>query len=177
MRDLDEDALSETSDSTVFQYLTFHSNDETFAVSINDVKEIVDFRNNITEIPLMPGFIRGVMNLRGEVLLVIDLAERLSIGQTQQGKRNCIIVIEIDMNGEKKDLGVLVSSVSEVIEVNSHLVGSSPDFGTSIKAEFVSGVTELNGVFTLILNIEKVLSAEDIEALIEAAHAIEEQSE
>ena len=146
------------------QYLTFMLSGEMYAVGILNVKEIIEY-GQLTEIPMMPAFIRGVINLRGSVVPVIDLAARFGGQQTEVSRRTCIVIIEIGGDEERHDIGVVVDAVSEVLEVSSADIEPAPSFGAKIRADFIDGMGKIGGKFVIILSIQRVLSVEEIAQL------------
>ncbi|CAB1369430.1 chemotaxis protein CheW [Denitratisoma oestradiolicum] len=147
--------------SEIQQYLTFLLGGEMYAVGILNVKEIIEY-GQITEIPMMPAFIRGVINLRGSVVPVIDLSARFGGLRTEISRRTCIVIIELTDNNERHDIGVVVDAVSEVLEVPSADIEPPPAFGANIRADFIDGMGRIDGKFVIILNIQRVLSVEEI---------------
>ena len=152
----------------IAQYLTFQLSGEMYAVGILNVKEIIEY-GQLTEIPMMPAFIRGVINLRGSVVPVIDLSARFGGHQTEASRRTCIVIIEIgsseEGDNERHDIGIVVDAVSEVLEVSSADIEPAPSFGAKIRADFIEGMGKIAGKFVIILNIQKVLSVDEIAAL------------
>jgi len=149
----------------VQQYLTFLLSGEMYAVGILNVKEIIEY-GQLTEIPMMPAFIRGVINLRGSVVPVIDLAARFGGQQTAISRRTCIVIIEMPgENNDRHDIGVVVDAVSEVLEVASADIEPPPAFGAKIRADFIQGMAKIADKFVIILNIQRVLSIEEIAQL------------
>ncbi|MQY51762.1 chemotaxis protein CheW [Rhodocyclus tenuis] len=146
------------------QYLTFSLAGEMFAVAILNVKEIIEF-GNLTEIPMTPPFIRGVINLRGAVVPVIDLASRFGGKPASVARRTCIVIVELEEDDVKHDIGVMVDAVSEVLEVARSDIEPPPAFGARIRADFISGMGKINGKFVIILNVAKALSASEIAQL------------
>lgn len=146
------------------QYLTFLLGGEMFAVGILNVKEIIEY-GNLTEIPMMPPFIRGVINLRGSVVPVIDLSARFGHAQSQVGKRTCIVIVEVTENDLRHDIGIMVDAVSEVLEIPGSEIEPPPSFGARIRADFIFGMGKVGGKFVIILSINKVLSVEEIAQL------------
>ena len=150
------------------QYLTFQLGGEMFAVGILNVKEIIEY-GKLTEVPMMPAFIRGVINLRGAVVPVIDLAVRFGGAQSQIGKRTCIVIVEVAEGDSRHDIGILVDAVSEVIEIAAGDIEPPPSFGARIRADFIDGMGKVAGKFVIILNISKVLSVDEIAMLAQVA--------
>jgi purine-binding chemotaxis protein CheW len=148
----------------VRQYLTFSLGGEMFAVGILNVKEIIEY-GHLTEIPMMPAFIRGVINLRGAVVPVIDLAARFGGQPTEVGRRSCVIIIEIADGDITQDLGVLVDSVSAVLDIPDSEIEPPPAFGARIRTDFIEGMGKIAGKFVIILNVQRVLSVEEMTIL------------
>lgn len=146
------------------QYLTFMLHGEMYAVGILNVKEIIEY-GQLTEIPMMPTFIRGVINLRGSVVPVIDLAARFGGSHSTAQRRTCIVIAEVRQEGEKHDLGIMVDAVSEVIEIHGADIEPPPSFGARIRADFIAGMGKVAGKFVILLDIQKVLSVDEISAL------------
>ncbi len=155
-------------DSAPQQYLTFTLGGEMFAVAILNVKEIIEY-GTVTEIPMMPGFIRGVINLRGAVVPVIDLSCRFGGKATEVARRTCIVIIELNENGSKQDIGVMVDAVSEVLEIAQSEIEPPPTFGAKIRTDFISGMGKVNGKFVILLDVARVLSVEEIAMLTQVA--------
>ena len=151
-------------ESSPAQYLTFLLGGEMFAVGILNIKEIIEY-GAVTEIPMVPPFIRGVINLRGAVVPVIDLASRFGGKRSEISRRTCIVIIELAENDERQDIGVVVDAVSEVLEIPATEIEPPPSFGARIRADFIFGMGKVAGKFVIILNINKVLSVEEIAPL------------
>ena len=151
-------------DETPSQYLTFTLGGEMFAVGILNVKEIIEY-GNLTEIPMMPAFIRGVINLRGSVVPVIDLAARFGGNPSELGRRTCIVIVEVADGELQHDIGIMVDAVSEVLDIPGSEIEPPPSFGAKIRADFIFGMGKVAGKFVIILNINKVLSVEEIAAI------------
>ena len=150
------------------QYLTFRLGEEMFAVAILHVKEIIEY-GNVTEIPMMPVFIRGVINLRGAVVPVIDLSSRFGRKATEVARLTCIVIIELVEGDSKHDVGVVVDAVSEVLEITGADIKPAPAFGARIRTDFISGIGKVNDKFVIILSVAKVLSIEEIAVLTQLA--------
>ncbi len=150
------------------QYLTFLLGGEMFAVAILNVKEIIEY-GHLTEIPMMPPFIRGVINLRGSVVPVIDLAARFGGAESQVGKRSCIVILEVNEGDFRHDIGILVDVVSEVIEIPGSEIEPPPSFGARVRADFIQGMGKVAGRFVILLNIVRVLSVDEIALLAQVA--------
>lgn len=149
------------------QYLTFMLAQEIYAVSILNIKEIIDF-GHLTEVPMMPEFVRGVINLRGRVVPVIDLLARFGKGATPIAKRTCIVIVETDANDQtlkSQDLGIIVDAVNEVVNIESQDIEPPPSFGTGIRPDFIAGMIKRNNRFNIVLNVKRVLSVEEMTAI------------
>jgi purine-binding chemotaxis protein CheW len=152
------------------QYLTFTLGGEMFAVGILNVKEIIEY-GSLTEIPMMPAFIRGVINLRGAVVPVIDLAARFGGKATEVARRTCIVIVEVQQDDARHDIGIMVDAVSEVLEIAAAEIEPPPAFGARIRTDFIAGMGKVGGKFVIILDILRVLSVEEMAAVSAAAAA------
>ena len=159
-------AVTTVAGSDMQQYLTFTLSGEMFALGILNVKEIIEY-GNLTEIPMMPSFIRGVINLRGAVVPVIDLAARFGGKQATVQRRTCIVIVEMQQGEDKYDLGIMVDAVSEVLEISGSEIEPPPSFGARIRADFIAGMGKVDGHFVIILDIQRVLSVEEMAILTE----------
>ncbi len=157
-------------DNAPQQYLTFTLGGEMFAVAILNVKEIIEY-GTVTEIPMMPGFIRGVINLRGAVVPVIDLSCRFGGKTTEVARRTCIVIVELNEGDIKQDIGVMVDAVSEVLEIAQAEIEPPPSFGAKIRTDFISGMGKVNGKFVILLDVARVLSVEEIAMLTHVSEA------
>ncbi|TXT25083.1 MAG: purine-binding chemotaxis protein CheW [Gallionellaceae bacterium] len=155
------------------QYLTFLLGGEMFAIPILNIKEIIEY-GSLTTVPMMPEFIRGVINLRGSVVPVVELSVRFGREASPVTKRTCIVIIEIESEGEKQDVGVMVDSVSEVLEIHRADVEQAPSFGARIRSDFIRGMGKIAGKFVIILNVNRVLSIDEMAMLGQAGGAKQE---
>lgn len=146
------------------QYLTFTLSGEMYAIPLLGVKEIIEY-GGVTPIPTMPGFIRGVINLRGRVVPVVDLASRFGGQPVELTRRTCIVIVEVGNEGETQDMGVVVDSVSAVIDIPGADIEPPPAFGARIRVDFINGMWKAEGRFVIILNIARVLSVDEITQL------------
>ena len=153
---------------SVVQYLTFFTAGEEYAVNIGKVKEIVKYEA-ITTVPNTPVWIRGVTNLRGTVVPVVDLAVKFGLTASGTSKLSCIIITEVLFQGENLTMGVLADAVSQVLELSAEDIEETPPFGTRVKTEYLLGMGPLGKKFCLILDIDKVLSADEILAMTESS--------
>ncbi len=148
------------------QYLTFTLGGEMFSISILCIKEIIWYAN-LTEVPMMPACIRGVINLRGAVVPVMDLSTRFGKPPTAVTKSTCIIIVEIDAldDGGPQNMGVVVDAVQAVLEIPSTEIEAPPTFGAKIRSDFIEGIGKVNGKFVILLNVNSVLSYDEIGAM------------
>lgn len=142
------------------QFLTFVLGKETLAIGILSIKEIIEY-GQPTEVPMMPAFIRGVINLRGAVVPVLDLAARLNKTSAAATKKTCIVIVEAEVAGERQVIGIIVDAVNEVLEIASTEIEPAPAFGTSIRTDYIAGLGKVNGRFVIILEVDRILSLED----------------
>lgn len=150
----------------VVQYLMFSLGSEEFAIDIRTVREIIQF-GAITVVPLMPHFVRGVINLRGAVVPVIDLQARFDRSRAQVGKKTCIIIFSSVIESNKVELGLMVDAVSEVVELPQDYIEPPPQFGTSIRREYIAGLGKVGAEFVVIVDPGKALNIEDMAELVE----------
>jgi purine-binding chemotaxis protein CheW len=155
-------------DGAPAQYLTFTLAGETFAIGILAIKEIIEYRAP-TEVPMMPPSVRGVINLRGAIVPVLDLLSRFGQTPSPVGKRTCIVIVEIAINDERQVLGVVVDAVSEVLEIPDTEIEPPPNFGARIRGEFVAGIGKVRGRFVILLAVDRVLSINAAASLAAAA--------
>lgn len=150
------------------QFLTFLLGGEMFAINILSIKEIIEYQP-LTAVPLMPDFIRGVMNLRGSVVPVIDLAARFQRPVIEIGRRTCVVILEISHEDRFQDVGIVVDAVSEVIELKASQIEPPPAFGAKVRTDFIQGMFRAETRFVIILNIGSVLSLEEMIMLAESS--------
>ncbi|MET0267252.1 MAG: chemotaxis protein CheW [Duganella sp.] len=144
------------------QYLTFMLGDEQFAVGILHIKEIIEY-GSLAAVPMMPSCVRGVINLRGAVVPVIDLSARFGRGVSSIGKRTSIIIAEIEEEGVGRQvLGMMVDAVNAVVEIEAGEIEAAPSFGTRIRPDFIAGIGKINSKFVILLAIERVLSTAEV---------------
>lgn len=150
------------------QYLTFSLSQEMFAVGIQRVREIIEY-DNVTTVPMMPQFVKGVINLRGSVVPVVDLAARFGRGVSDIHRRTCIVIVEVEYEGIQQELGMLVDAVSEVLDIPPSEIEPPPNFGTKIRADFINGMGKVRGTFVILLNVDTVLAVDEMAMLTELA--------
>lgn len=165
-----DDALT----SEQSQYLTFHIGGEEYAVGILRVKEIIEY-GTLTMVPQIPPSIRGVINLRGNVVPVVDLALKFGIPQSPITNRTCIIIVEVELPGEQTVMGIIADSVSQVVELAPNEILPPPSFGTRVRVDFLHGMGKSDKKFSLILNIDKVLSIDELKNSASMPQAILEK--
>jgi purine-binding chemotaxis protein CheW len=146
------------------QYLTFVVAGESFAIPIAAVKEIIEYRQP-TDVPMMPSFMRGVINLRGRVVPVIDLSARFGRGKGETTRRSCIVIVEIHHQEQESDIGVAVDAVNAVLDIADADIEPPPSFGARLRAEFIGGMGKVAEKFVIILEIDKVLSVDELSSL------------
>ncbi|MCB8745332.1 chemotaxis protein CheW [Rhodoferax sp. U2-2l] len=156
------------------QYLTFMLGGEMFSISILCIKEIIWYAN-LTEVPMMPACIRGVINLRGAVVPVMDLSNRFGKPSTPVIKSTCIVIVEVPtaVEGEHQNMGVVVDSVQAVLEIPTTEIEPAPSFGAKIRSDFIEGIAKVNGKFVILLNVNRVLSTEEISQMGQVAGTAE----
>lgn len=170
---VEREELLEYVEENVTQYLTFLIATKTFAVGILDVNEIIEV-SEMTDVPMMPDFIRGVINLRGNVVPVIDLAARMGRGQSELSKRSCIVLVEINkQDGGSQPIGMLVDAVNEIVEIEQSHIQPAPNMGDGINTDFIQAMGRVNDLFIILLDIDHVLSTEQIGQLENIAQAPE----
>jgi purine-binding chemotaxis protein CheW len=152
------------------QYLTFMLGNESFAIGILAIKEIIEY-SQLTQVPMMPAYVRGVINLRGAVVPVADLLVRFGRPASEVTKRTCIVIVEVTLDGERQDLGVVVDSVNAVLEIPQNDIEPPPAFGTRIRSDFIEGMGKVNGRFVVLLNVRNLLTVEEAALLAQASVA------
>lgn len=155
------------------QYLTFYLRDEMFGMNIKPIREITDY-GHITKVPMMPDYVRGVVNLRGNVVPVIDLPVRFGWKASPLNKRTCIVMLELE-NGDRTpiNIGIVIDSVSEVLDIEADHISAPPKMGTAISPSFISGMGRVNDKFIVLLNAETALSPDEWQGLSEKTPALE----
>ena len=149
------------------QYLSFKLQEEEFALEISKVREVLDF-TKVTKVPQAPAFMKGVINLRGTVVPVVDLNRKFGIKDTEKTVNTRIIIGEVDINGDQVVLGVLADSVHEVMELEPEYIEPAPRIGINLNTDFLKGMGKRDDDFVMILDIDKIFSADDL-ALVTAS--------
>ena len=155
-------SVAEISQTT--QYLTFKLQDEIFALDISTVREVLDF-TTVTRVPRTPDFMRGVINLRGSVVPVIDLRLKFGMTVTEKTVNTCVIIAEVKVNSESVILGVLADSVQEVMDLENDQIEPAPRIGMHLKTDFIKGMGKHNDRFLMLLDIDKVFSSDELSDL------------
>src|SRR5512142_1857606 len=167
-RDFRRQQMSASSEITqTTQYLTFRLGDEVFAIEISKVREVLDF-TTITKVPRTPEFMRGVINLRGSVVPVVDMRLKFGMTKTENTVNTCIIIVEISLDGDTTVLGALADSVQEVIELEPDKIEPAPRIGTRLKTDFIKGMGKRDDQFIIILDIDKVFSVDELSLVRDA---------
>jgi purine-binding chemotaxis protein CheW len=151
------------------QYLTFMLAQEQFAVGILGIKEIIEYQG-VTEVPMMPACVRGVINLRGAVVPVVDLLARFGRASSAVTKRTCVVIVEAACGTDERHvMGLLVDAVNEVLDIAPADIEPPPAFGARLRSDFIQGVGKVRGKFVLLLDVDRVLSVDEIAGFGEAA--------
>ncbi|WP_027211392.1 chemotaxis protein CheW [Burkholderia sp. WSM2232] len=162
------DAPEATNVTGPAQVLTFMLANEAFGIGILSIKEIISY-TAMTTVPMMPSLARGVINLRGAVVPVMDLLARFGRPSSEVTKRTCIVIVEVQLAGERQDIGIVVDAVNEVLEIPASDIEPPPSFGSSIRTEFIQGMGKVRGKFVILLALQHMMSASDMAALQTAA--------
>ena len=148
------------------QHLTFILSEEEFAIPVITIKEIIEY-GHLTNVPMVPDFIHGVVNLRGNVVPVISLASKFGLESKEINKRTCIIILDAKVEDEVVVMGVIVDKVLQVIEIPESEIEPPPTLGATIRTDFIKGMGKIDENFIVILDILRVLSAEEIALMSE----------
>jgi len=161
--------LSRAAEIEPAQYLTFMLAQEQFAIGILGIKEIIEFQG-LTEVPMMPPCVRGVINLRGAVVPVVDLLARFGRPSSAVTKRTCVVIVEVACGaGDRQVMGLLVDAVNEVLDISAADIEPPPAFGARLRSDFLQGVGKVRGKFVLLLDADRALSIDEIAGLTEDA--------
>lgn len=168
--------MSKTSITETTQHLTFRLDDEVFALDVAQVREVLDL-SPITKVPRAPEFMRGVINVRGSVVPVVDLRLKFGLPKTENSKDTRIVVMELSLDGETAILGTLADSVHEVIDLEPEQIEEPPRIGTRWRTEFIKGIGKRDEQFIIILDVDRVFSSDEL-ALVESTgeHAAVEKA-
>jgi purine-binding chemotaxis protein CheW len=152
-------SVAELTETT--QYLTYKLGEEVFALDISKVREVLDF-TTVTKVPRTPEFMRGVINLRGSVVPVVDLRLKFGMTKTEKTVNTCVIIVEVTVDRETTVLGALADSVQEVMDLGPGNIEPAPRIGTKLDTDFIKGMGKHDERFIIILDIDKVFSVEDL---------------
>jgi purine-binding chemotaxis protein CheW len=150
------------------QYLTFLLSGEECAISILKVREIIEY-DTLTTVPKMPPWVRGVINLRGAVVPVVNLAAKFGMQEKPLSKTTCIVIVEALFEGQESIVGLITDAVSQVLELSAEDIQPVPDFGTRVKMDYLLGMAQLGRKFALLLDVDKVLTTEELHDLTEVS--------
>ncbi len=155
--------------SAHFHCVTFMLGGELYGIDIGCIREIIEFEG-MTPVPMMPRFVRGIINLRGAVVPVIDLSIRFGRGQTLLQPTTCVAILSLpNSTGEEQEIGMLLDAVCEVLEIRSDAIEPAPTFGTHIRGDFIQGVVTIAQQFAILLDMHRALSIAELSAMAEAA--------
>jgi purine-binding chemotaxis protein CheW len=159
-------------------YLTFKLGEETFGANVSKVLNILEM-TKITKVPKAPNYMKGVINLRGAVLPLIDTRIKFDLAETEYTTNTCILVLDIDLNGEAVHVGALVDSVQEVIEIDDHSIQPPPSIGSKYRSEFIEGMAKIGEEFIMLLNMDLIFSTHELSLLRDSSTEmhVEEQEE
>jgi purine-binding chemotaxis protein CheW len=135
--------------------------EEGFAIEISRVREVLDF-TDLTKVPRTPDYMRGVINLRGNVVPVVDLRLQLGMTAVEKTVDTCIVIVEVDISADMLHIGMLADSVQEVVDIDTNQIEPAPRLGTRLKTDFIKGMAKRDEKFNIILDIDKVLSGDDL---------------
>ena len=152
------------------QYLTYKLGEEIYALDIGKVREVLDFAG-ATKVPRTPEFMRGVINLRGSVVPVVDLRLKFGMTKTERTVNTCVIIVEVSVEGETTVLGCLADSVQEVMDLGPGQIEPAPRIGTRLRTEFILGMGKRDGKFIMLLDVDRVFSCDELSLVQEAGHA------
>lgn len=164
MSDADQSNIRSERSDMIAHCVTFILGDEMFAIDIHHIREIIEYEE-ITTVPMMPVFVRGIINLRGSVVPVIDLSVRFGRPLTEVKPGTCIAILSIENNDEFSLLGILLDGVREVVEIPASEIEPPPAFGTRLRSEFIRGITTVADRFVILLDVQKTLSVVELSSL------------
>lgn len=165
---------TESMDIEQNQYLTFKLSGEEFGIGILKVREIIEYTSP-TQVPMVPEYIKGVINLRGNVVPVIDLKAKFNMPGSEATKRSCVVIVEVTMDGEEITMGILIDAVSEVLEISPRDISPAPSFGAKINVDFIQGMARVDREFIILLDIERILSTEEIAVMNQVIGSTQEK--
>lgn len=162
--------MSAVAEAEATQYLTFKLEDEMFALDISKVREVLEF-SSVTKVPRTPEFMRGVINLRGSVVPVVDLRLKFGMTRTEKTVNTCVIIVEVSFENESMVLGALADSVQEVIELEPEKIEPAPNIGMQLRTDFIKGMGKRDEEFIIILDIDKIFTADELAIAQEASQS------
>lgn len=166
--------MSTDKKNTINSYLTFKLGDEFFAANVNKVLNILEM-TKVTKVPKAPAYMKGVINLRGSVLPLVDTRIKFDMTETEFTTNTCILVLDITLNNESVHVGALVDSVQEVLEIDDANIQPPPSIGTRYRSEFIEGVAKIEEEFVMILNMDLIFSTDELSLLRETFHEGQEE--
>ncbi len=158
-----------TAERHIAKYLSFHVGAEEFAIGVLTVREIMGVQD-ITAVPQTPVYVKGIINLRGKVVPVVDLRLKFGMPAVEYTQRTCIVVVEVAGESSRMLMGIVVDSVSEVLNVSPAEIESTPDFGEGVTIPYILGIAKTKGKVTILLDIEKVLNTSELTSLGSLLH-------
>lgn len=147
------------------QYFTFILKDELFCIEVSPIKEIIEYIN-ITKVPMMQDFVKGITNVRGNIIPVIDLGKRLNLGETKIDRKTCIVIIEVRQDDYKHDMGILIDSINQVLELEDVDIEEAPNFGAKIERRFIEKMGKISNKFINILDIDTILDIKELSIIV-----------
>ena len=150
------------------KYLTFKLGDELYGIEILAIQEIIQMMN-VTHLPHTPGYIRGVINLRGRIIPVLDLRKKFTLEPRPDTDRTCIIVARISKQGSKMTMGIVVDEVAEAVDIRADQIQETPDFGVQIDSGYIRGIGSVDKKAAILLNVDHILTTRELEAVSKAA--------
>jgi purine-binding chemotaxis protein CheW len=161
--------MTTQNEASLAQYLSFQVAGESYAVGVLQAREIIEY-TTVTRVPHAPPAVRGVINLRGSVVPVVDLAVKFGLPQSEIGRRTCVVIVECTIEGESTVMGVMADAVNHVLDLGPADIEPAPSFGTRVRSEFLKGMGKLEQGFVLLLDMDKLLSG--AEASVAAGPAV-----
>jgi purine-binding chemotaxis protein CheW len=170
LKNIEETEMETTDTADSQQYVTFSLGDELFGVEVNRAREILSV-TPVTKVPQTPEYLLGVINLRGQVVPVIDMRLKLGLPVSEETEDTCVIVVEVHVDGEELIVGALADAVREVLEIRSDQIEPAPRLGTRLKTEFITGMGKVEEQFLILLNIDRVFNSDELAIMQDAGQA------
>ncbi|MBV1907486.1 MAG: chemotaxis protein CheW [Pseudomonadales bacterium] len=158
------DSEIESNNEAALQYLTFDLSGEVYGIGILNIREIIEY-GDLTQVPMMPEFISGVINLRGSVVPVVNLAIRFQVSPQRRSKKTSVVIIEVVEDGSPIEIGIIVDEVREVMDLKAEQIAEPPTFGAAIRADFIKGMGKIDGQFMILLDVNNVLSVDELSVI------------